>query len=142
MTNTRSCSLPAAAVPRSGTPRHGPRSRTCSGSSIRQGCTPRSTRPTPAGWGSDPGRPRSSNRRGRVRAKAFVTPTVPQGQVFLPMHDHTTNALTFPDFDPNSRQPAYKGCAVRIRPEGLDDVLETERPEKPFRIRNLKRRAF
>ncbi|SIO24768.1 nitrate reductase (quinol-dependent), catalytic subunit [Singulisphaera sp. GP187] len=77
------------------------------------------------------------SRRGRVHAKAFVTPTVPQGQVFLPMHDPATNALTYPDFDPNSRQPAYKGCAVRIRPEGPDDAPEEVRPSKPARALNV-----
>lgn len=55
------------------------------------------------------------SRRGTVRARAFVTPTVPRGQVFLPMHDAATNQLTQADFDPYSRQPAYKGCAVRLR---------------------------
>jgi assimilatory nitrate reductase catalytic subunit len=26
------------------------------------------------------------------------------------------NRLTFPAFDPHSRQPAYKACAVKIAP--------------------------
>jgi assimilatory nitrate reductase catalytic subunit len=52
-----------------------------------------------------------------VRARAFVAATVPKGQVFLPMHDPATNRLTYAEFDKYSRQPAYKGCAVRIRPE-------------------------
>ena len=56
------------------------------------------------------------SRRGSARARAFVTPTVPAGQLFLPMHDGATNLLTFPAFDPESRQPAYKACAVRLRP--------------------------
>jgi assimilatory nitrate reductase catalytic subunit len=56
------------------------------------------------------------SRRGRVRARAFVAPTVPRGCVFLPMHDATTNQLTFPAFDPYSRQPSYKACAVRVVP--------------------------
>jgi assimilatory nitrate reductase catalytic subunit len=57
------------------------------------------------------------SRRGRVRARAFIAPTVPPGCVFLPMHDETTNRLTRSTFDPYSRQPSYKACAVRIRPE-------------------------
>ncbi|MGH7805680.1 MAG: molybdopterin oxidoreductase family protein, partial [Candidatus Binatia bacterium] len=56
------------------------------------------------------------SRRGRIRARAFVTATVGAGRVFVPMHDATTNRLTDPAFDPQSRQPAYKSCAVRIRP--------------------------
>jgi len=65
------------------------------------------------------------SRRGRVTAKAFVSPTVPRGQVFLPMHDPATNRLTLAEFDPYSRQPAYKACAVRVRPAKPDD----DRPE-------------
>jgi assimilatory nitrate reductase catalytic subunit len=60
------------------------------------------------------------SRRGRVEARAFVTPTVPTGHVFLPMHDPAVNLLTFPAFDPYSRQPAYKACAVRLRPRERD----------------------
>jgi assimilatory nitrate reductase catalytic subunit len=61
------------------------------------------------------------SRRGHVQARAFVSPTVPRGQVFLPMHDPGTNRLTIADFDPDSRQPAYKACAVRVRAAGKDD---------------------
>jgi assimilatory nitrate reductase catalytic subunit len=55
-----------------------------------------------------------SSQRATVRARAFVTHSVKPGQVFLPMHDHTMNQLTFAAFDPYSRQPAYKACAVRV----------------------------
>jgi assimilatory nitrate reductase catalytic subunit len=55
------------------------------------------------------------SRRGSIRATAQPTPTVPAGQVFLPMHDEATNVLTFPRVDPHSRQPAYKHAAVRVR---------------------------
>jgi assimilatory nitrate reductase catalytic subunit len=53
--------------------------------------------------------------RGQVRARAFLTPTIAPGQVFLPMHDATTNRLTDAVFDPYSRQPAYKACSVRVQ---------------------------
>jgi assimilatory nitrate reductase catalytic subunit len=56
------------------------------------------------------------SRRGLVRARAFVSHVVQPGQVFMPMHDATTNRLTFAAFDPYSRQPSYKACAVRIEP--------------------------
>jgi assimilatory nitrate reductase catalytic subunit len=62
---------------------------------------------------------RVSSPRGEVVVKAFVTHVVQPGQVFMPMHHAETNRLTFAAFDPYSRQPAYKGCAVRI------DRLET-----------------
>lgn len=55
------------------------------------------------------------SRRGKLFARAFVVPTVARGCVFLPMHDDATNQLTFPAFDPYSRQPSYKACAVRVR---------------------------
>jgi assimilatory nitrate reductase catalytic subunit len=56
-----------------------------------------------------------SSRRGSVLAIAFVTSTIPQGQVFIPMHYALANQLTLPAFDPYSGQPAYKACAVNIR---------------------------
>ncbi len=54
------------------------------------------------------------SRRGRLTATACVTAAVAPGQVFLPMHYAETNRLTFPAFDPHSRQPSYKAGAVRI----------------------------
>jgi assimilatory nitrate reductase catalytic subunit len=57
-----------------------------------------------------------ASRRATIEATALVTATVQQGQVYLPMHDRATNKLTLPAFDPHSRQPAYKFCAVRIAP--------------------------
>ncbi len=57
---------------------------------------------------------RVCSRRGRLEARAFLTPSVASGQVFIPMHYATTNQLTIASFDPVSRQPAYKHCAVSI----------------------------
>jgi anaerobic selenocysteine-containing dehydrogenase len=55
-----------------------------------------------------------TSRRGRIECSAFVTPTVQAGQLFMPMHYQVTNQLTREDFDPHSRQPSYKHCAVRL----------------------------
>ena len=55
-----------------------------------------------------------SSRRATITATAFVTNTVQVGQVFLPMHYAEVNKLTFPAFDPHSRQPSYKACAVKV----------------------------
>jgi assimilatory nitrate reductase catalytic subunit len=52
--------------------------------------------------------------RGSFELRAFVTPTIRVGQLFVPMHFAATNRVTFPAFDPHSRQPAYKGCAVAV----------------------------
>jgi assimilatory nitrate reductase catalytic subunit len=58
------------------------------------------------------------SQRGELRAKAFVTSSVAIGQVFLPMHDRNVNRLTDAVFDPYSKQPSYKACAVRVRKIG------------------------
>jgi assimilatory nitrate reductase catalytic subunit len=55
------------------------------------------------------------SRRGRMAARAFVTHAVQPKQLFIPMHFARTNQLTFSAFDPHSRQPAYKACAVTVR---------------------------
>jgi assimilatory nitrate reductase catalytic subunit len=61
------------------------------------------------------------SRRGQLTARAFVTHGVQPKQVFVPMHYPQANQLTFAAFDPYSRQPAYKACAVRIRPKQADE---------------------
>lgn len=55
------------------------------------------------------------SRRGKCVVRCVVTPNVSRGQVFMPMHFVETNRLTLGAFDPHSRQPSYKHCAVRIR---------------------------
>jgi len=62
------------------------------------------------------------SQRGRVVAKAFVTPTIQPGQIFMPMHYGSTNQLTLAHFDPYSRQPSYKNCAVRIAPSHVPAI--------------------
>jgi len=63
------------------------------------------------------------SRRGKFRARAHPTHVVKPGQVFVPMHYPEANQLTFPAFDPHSRQPSYKHCAVRLRKlEASDQV--------------------
>jgi assimilatory nitrate reductase catalytic subunit len=56
------------------------------------------------------------SRRGRMRAMALLTPSVRQGQVFIAMHYEGTNQLTDAVFDPYSKQPSYKACAVSVKP--------------------------
>jgi assimilatory nitrate reductase catalytic subunit len=55
-----------------------------------------------------------SSRRGTLIAKAFITSTIQPRQVFIPMHYAEANRLTLASFDPYSRQPSYKACAVRV----------------------------
>jgi predicted molibdopterin-dependent oxidoreductase YjgC len=59
---------------------------------------------------------RIASRRAEIRAVAFVTPTVQPGQLFIPMHYAEVNQLTLATFDPHSRQPSHKACAVRVSP--------------------------
>ncbi len=54
------------------------------------------------------------SRRGEMRASVYLAPTVQPGQLFLPMHYPEVNRLTHPSFDPHSRQPNYKACAVSL----------------------------
>ncbi|MBN8249022.1 MAG: molybdopterin oxidoreductase family protein [Verrucomicrobia bacterium] len=61
---------------------------------------------------------RIRSRRGYLEATAFITPTVEPGQIFIPMHYEGVNRLTHPSFDPHSRQPSYKHCAVTIESPG------------------------
>jgi anaerobic selenocysteine-containing dehydrogenase len=56
-----------------------------------------------------------SSRRGEMRAVTYIAPTVRRGEVFLPMHYPEVNRLTHPSFDPHSRQPNYKACAVSLK---------------------------
>jgi assimilatory nitrate reductase catalytic subunit len=55
------------------------------------------------------------SRRATIEARAFVTHSVKPGELFIPMHYESVNKLTFAAFDPYSRQPAYKACAVALR---------------------------
>ena len=54
------------------------------------------------------------SQRGSLVATAFVTHNVQAGQIFIPMHYPETNQLTDAVFDPYSKQPAYKACAVAV----------------------------
>jgi len=55
-----------------------------------------------------------SSRRGEAKVKAVLLASVQAGQLFMPMHYASTNYLTADAFDPYSRQPSYKACAVSI----------------------------
>jgi anaerobic selenocysteine-containing dehydrogenase len=54
------------------------------------------------------------SRRGRIECAAVASPSVQPGNVFIPMHYDVTNQLTRTEYDPHSRQPSYKYCAVRL----------------------------
>ena len=58
-----------------------------------------------------------TSRRATITAKAHLTTSVKPDEVFLPMHENTVNLLTHSSFDPHSRQPSFKACAIKILPE-------------------------
>jgi assimilatory nitrate reductase catalytic subunit len=57
-----------------------------------------------------------ASRRGTMSCQAVLTQAVQPGQVFIPMHYEGVNRLTCGTFDPYSRQPSFKHCAVRLEP--------------------------
>jgi anaerobic selenocysteine-containing dehydrogenase len=63
------------------------------------------------------------SRRGRVRAVELrLTEITAPGQVFMPFHFAETNVneVTQDAFDPISREPNYKQCAVRVERSGAN----------------------
>ncbi len=54
------------------------------------------------------------SRRGKMIVNVYIAPTVQRGQIFIPMHYPEVNQLTHSSFDPHSRQPNYKACAVAL----------------------------
>ncbi len=67
------------------------------------------------GIGSDPSPDtRVESRRGSVPVTLDPDPAVPEGLVWLPVHHPVTNELTIPALDPESKEPNYKQCAVRL----------------------------
>ncbi|MDX1981547.1 MAG: nitrate reductase [Bryobacteraceae bacterium] len=62
------------------------------------------------------------SRRGRVRGVELrLTEIIAPGQVFMPFHYFETNVneVTQSAFDPVSREPNYKQCAVRVERTGV-----------------------
>ena len=60
---------------------------------------------------------RVTSSRGAIdHIRLRVTAIVREGEVFVPFHwdDTCANRLTVDEFDPISREPNYKQCAVRV----------------------------
>ncbi|CAI50204.1 assimilatory nitrate reductase [Natronomonas pharaonis DSM 2160] len=75
----------------------------------------------------DRGRTVVESRRGSVTVAVEPDEGIPRGLVWLPIHNPAVNTLTLPTVDPQSDEPNYKQCAVRIRaPTETDPVAETE----------------
>jgi len=59
---------------------------------------------------------RASTRRGSIKAKAWITPRVNPGVVFIPMHylENAANRITNCALDPVTKTPEYKVCSVHL----------------------------
>jgi len=55
-----------------------------------------------------------ASRRGSATARVDEDEGVPRGMVWLPIHHPATNRLTLSDRDPQSKEPHFKQCAVRL----------------------------
>ncbi len=55
-----------------------------------------------------------TSRRGSVTAYVDRDEGIPRGMVWLPIHRPATNRLTLSDRDPQSKEPHFKQCAVRL----------------------------
>jgi anaerobic selenocysteine-containing dehydrogenase len=71
------------------------------------------------------------SRRGEAEAAVWITPQVQPGQLFMPMHYDEVNRLTLRHFDPHSRQPSYKDCAVAI---SRLDAVGSDLRRRPVRV--------
>ncbi|WP_135302058.1 assimilatory nitrate reductase NasA [Haloarcula amylovorans] len=54
------------------------------------------------------------SRRGSATARLDPDEGVPRGMVWLPIHHPATNRLTLAELDPQSKEPHFKQCAVRL----------------------------
>jgi anaerobic selenocysteine-containing dehydrogenase len=72
------------------------------------------------------------SQRGRIRnLRVRLTETVAPGQVFVPFHwaEFNANQVTQSAFDPISREPNYKQCAVRLERTAPGAGSRTRAPE-------------
>ena len=60
-----------------------------------------------------------TSRRGELTGRARLTDAVQPGAIFVPfvkLAESAANFLTHPAFDPGSKIPEYRVCAVRVEP--------------------------
>ena len=69
-----------------------------------------------------------ASRRGRVAGRLVEDDRVPDGVVRAPIHHPSVNRLTLDVVDPESGEPAYKACAVRVESGGITDRKPNAEP--------------
>ena len=62
----------------------------------------------------DRGRTVVESRRASVTVDLTPDDSVPTGAIWMDVHHPSVNGLTLPDVDPDSNEPNYKQCAVRL----------------------------
>ena len=81
---------------------------------------------------------RLASRRGELEGRATYTEKMRAGEVFVPfvkLQKHAANFLTNAAFDPNSKIPEYKVCAVRIeKVGGIRSRREEDAKSQPRRL--------
>jgi assimilatory nitrate reductase catalytic subunit len=65
------------------------------------------------------------SRRGSATVAIDRDECVPRGMVWLPIHHPATNKLTLSERDPQSDEPHFKQCAVRLTSPEADEVIPT-----------------
>jgi assimilatory nitrate reductase catalytic subunit len=68
------------------------------------------------------------SRRDAVQASVEQDPAVPEGMVWLPIHHPSTNRLTVDALDPQSKEPNFKQCAVRLVAPAQRDATSLSAP--------------
>ena len=75
---------------------------------------------------------RVRSRRGDLEGRAIYTEKMRSGEVFVPfvkLKDHAANFLTNSAYDPSSKIPEFKVCAVRLERPDADDNAGRRRTE-------------
>ncbi|GEM_PF-5637014 len=61
------------------------------------------------------------SRRGSITVRVETDEAIPDGVVWLPIHQPEVNELTVLDVDPRSKEPNFKQCAVRLEVPADDE---------------------
>jgi predicted molibdopterin-dependent oxidoreductase YjgC len=80
---------------------------------------------------------RVMSRRGELTGKALFTDRMRVGEIFIPfvkLSESAANFLTNAAYDPDSKIPEYKVCAVRVEP------LQAATAGRPARMRRRRER--
>nr|WP_280662998.1 assimilatory nitrate reductase NasA [Halomicroarcula amylolytica] len=77
----------------------------------------------------DRGRTVVESRRARVTVDLAPDDSIPTGAIWMDVHNPAVNELTVPAVDPDSNEPNYKQCAVRLAsPDAVPTVTQNGLP--------------